>query len=289
MFRTIGIVTKTEDERVKNALDGLLRYLRQRELPALIESQSAALLGDEQVPAAELEELGRRCELVIVIGGDGTLLRAARALAGQKVRVLGINLGRLGFLADISPCDINRHLDAILAGQFQEEPRFLLHAQAYRGEEELAGSDALNDVVIHKWNTAHMFSFQTYIDGSFVSDQRADGLILSTPTGSTAYALSGGGPILHPMLDAVLLIFIFPHSLSNRPIVVSANSRIEILIPPQIPHDLTAQLTCDGNLCQELHPGDRVVIQKAKQVCLIHLQGHDHYAVLRAKLHWGRG
>ena len=283
-FKHIGIIAKLGDERVRSALLSLLAQLRQFDCQIMADASAAVYL--PELPAMTIEAIGQRCELVIIIGGDGTILQAARALAPCRSRLVGINLGQLGFLADISPCDLHKHLPIILSGRFKEEKRFLLRAEAYRGETMLAASNALNDVVLHKWNTAHMFSFKTRIDNSFVSNQRADGMIVSTPTGSTAYGLSVGGPLLHPSLEALLLVFICPHSLSNRPIVVDSASYIEVAL--SIKQRGTAQMTCDGVLCQELLPGDKVCIRKSEEIWLIHPPGHDYYGILRAKLHWGK-
>lgn len=284
MFTTLGIIAKAGDAQVKATLKTLMAYLQQRRITFLCDATCADYLPAASLPIVDSEEMGRRCQLVISVGGDGTLLHAARTLAPYGTRLLGINLGRLGFLADISPAELERHLAPILAGDFTEEQRFLLRAEAWRGEEQLAEAEAFNDVVLHRWT--HMVGFQTWIDGRFVSDQRADGLIVSTPTGSTAYGLSVGGPILHPGLQALLLIFICPHSLSNRPIVVDADSRIEVILTSKYP--AVAQITCDGIACQEIQPGDKVIVRRHRQISLVHPPGHDYYAILRAKLHWGR-
>jgi NAD+ kinase len=284
MISPLGIIAKSGDAQVKATLKTLLAYLQQRRVSFLCDATCADYL--PALPIADSQEMGRRCQLVISVGGDGTLLHAARTFAPYDMPLLGINLGRLGFLADISPAELERHLAPILAGDFSEEPRFLLQAEAWRGEEQLAETHAFNDVVLHRWSTPSMFAFHTWIDGRFVSDQRADGLIVSTPTGSTAYGLSVGGPILHPGLQALLLISICPHSLSNRPIVVGADSRIEVSLTCK--QAAAAQMTCDGIACQEILPGDKVLIRRHSQIRLVHPPGHDYYAILRAKLHWGR-
>jgi len=228
-----------------------------------------------------------KCDLVIVVGGDGTLLKAARLLVDMDVRILGINLGRLGFLTDVSRHEMEARLDEIFAGRFQEESRFLLRAVVVRNGEETMHGDALNDVVLQKWNVARLIQFDTHIDGLFVTTQRADGLIVSTPTGSTAYALSGGGPILHPSLNAIALVPICPHTLSNRPIVVDAMSTVEIVVCDG--QQTSAQLTFDGQTASALEPGDRVVIRrKDRPVRLIHPPDHDYFATLRTKLHWAK-
>ena len=211
---------------------------------------------------------------------------------------MGINLGRLGFLADVSPDQIEGCLDRILDGAYAEEARCLLSTRLVTGvDANGAGATqadarnhppllALNDVVVHKWNTPRVIEFETYINGSFVNAQRSDGIIISTPTGSTAYALSGGGPLVHPSLDVIVLVSICPHTLSNRPLVVPGDSRIEIRIAGFDQGHV--HITCDGQTNLAPEPQARVQVRKAPRPArLLHPQGHDHYAILRAKLGWG--
>ena len=292
MFETIGLIGKHGDRRVASTLERLINFLRARPVEVLLDAESASDLpqlgiADLGLTVATREELGRRCDLVVVVAGDGTFLGAARSLVAHGVPLVGINLGRLGFLADIMPAEMTERLGAILDGRFEREERILLETRVYRGGQVLASINALNDVVVHKWDIARLLQFETYIDGRLVNRQRSDGLIAATPTGSTAYALSGGGPIMHPDLDAVVLVPICPHTLSSRPLVVSASSRIEL----RMHHNDTpaAQLTCDGQHSLELAPDDRLTIERSDlAVQLIHPPGHDYYATLRAKLHWGR-
>ncbi len=191
-----------------------------------------------------------------------------------------------GFLTDVSPHEMLGTVEDILHGRYLEESRFLLHASVHRGDETISCSDALNDVVVHKWSVARMIEFETYIDDQFVNTQRSDGLIVSTPTGSTAYALSAGGPILHPTLNALVLAPICPHTLSNRPIIVDGNSRIEVRVSASTQD---AQVTYDGQLSLGLLAGDRVRMhRKDHPIRLIHPAGHDYFALLRAKLNWGK-
>jgi NAD+ kinase len=204
------------------------------------------------------------------------------------VPLLGVNLGRLGFLADVMPGEMTDRLREVLAGDYDEERRFLLDTRVIRDGREIFRGSALNEVVAHKWHIARLIQFETYIDDRLVNTQRSDGLIVATPTGSTAYSLSGGGPILHPGLDAVVLVPICPHTLSSRPLVVSADSEFEIRM-----HDSgeqpEAQLTCDGQTTVELSPADCIIIrQKQRRLRLVHPRGHDYFATLRAKLHWAR-
>lgn len=288
MFRRIGLVAKPGHQGVTKTLHELVHYLHRREVSVWLDESSAVALPDHRLPVVALDELGRQCDLAIIVGGDGTLLRAARALAEFNIYLLGINQGRLGFLADLNPAEMQLHLDAILSGQYVEEQRFLLYAEAWRGETLLCSGSALNDVVVQKWRTTHMIGFNTQINGRFLSSQRSDGLIIATPTGSTAYSMSGGGPILHPALNALSLVSMFPHSLSNPPLVVDADNRIEVCLHQQ--QEGEAQLSCDGVPCQTLQGGDQIRIRKhAHPIHLLHPLRHDYYATLRNKLHLGCG
>jgi NAD+ kinase len=286
-FRHVGIIGKQSDTaKVSATLRRLFDHLSARGLRVLLDTEGARIL---QRPASEglpMAVLGARCDLVVVVGGDGTLLHAARALAEHHVPLVGINLGRLGFLVDVSPTTIESTLDAILGGAYETDHRTLLSATVVTDGAVERGYAALNDVVIHKWNTARMIEFETYIDGVFVNAQRSDGLIVATPTGSTAYALSGGGPLVDPALDAILLVPICPHDLSNRPLVVPGPSRIEIRV---CGHDHGhVRVTCDGQTDLDLPRETSIrVAQHPERACLLHPKGHDHYAILRAKLGWG--
>lgn len=287
IFKNIGLITKRNDAQVKQCLETLVKFLLKHHLDILIDAPSAELLSQTDLNIVpNSEALGSRCDLVIVIGGDGTLLQAARLLAKYDVHLLGVNLGRLGFLTDICPNAMRKYLADILSGLFIEENRFLLSAQAYRDDQCVSYCNALNDIIIHRGNMSHMLIFETMIDGHFVNCQRADGLVVSTPTGSTAYALSAGGPIIHPSLNALVLVTICPHTLTSRPLVIDADSCVELHIALEQRGE--AQLNGDGALCQTLMPGDRVVIKKNQHISLIHPQGHDHYATLRAKLDWSK-
>ncbi|MDM8560061.1 NAD(+) kinase [Candidatus Parabeggiatoa sp. HSG14] len=287
MFNSIGLIAKRGDVQVKNYLKVVVDFLRERHPDVVIDAPSAQLLPQTDLNiVANTEALGERCNLIIIIGGDGTLLQAARLLAKYDVSLLGINLGRLGFLTDISPLEIEKYLSEILAGRFIKEDRFLIYAQAYRNEHSLAHCNALNDIAIHRGCRPHMLTFDTTINGHFVNRQRADGLVVATPTGSTAYALSSGGPIVHPSLNALVMVPICPHTLSSRPLVIDGDSRIQITIEPDQTDEIP--LSGDGILCQPLISGDRIVIEKHQYIHLIHPEGHDHYATLRAKLDWSK-
>lgn len=280
-FETIALLGKHGDAAPRETIAQLGRFLIERGHHVLLEENSHGYPPEQALQIATLEEIGGHSDLAIVVGGDGTLLRTARSLAEYDVPLLGINLGRLGFLVDVSPNSMLATLEDIFSGHYEEEQRSLLVAHI-NGQM----ATALNDVVVHKWNSARMIEFETYINGTFVDTQRSDGLIISTPTGSTAYALSGGGPLLHPGLDATLLVPICPHRLSNRPIVVSGESTIEICVCDHI--ELShVRVTCDGQTCLSLSE-NRIRIEKYDhQVRLIHPSGHDHFEMLRAKLGWG--
>jgi len=284
-FQTIGLIGKPGDSNVAATLTTLSSELSKRGCEVVLDTSAAAYFDTPEAPVLERQALGTHCDLVIVVGGDGSMLSAARSLVESGVAVLGINLGRLGFLADVSPNEMCERLNEILAGNFEEEQRALLHAQVIREGQYISESDALNDVVVHKWDIARMIDLDTRIDGRFLYSLRADGLIVSTPTGSTAYALSGGGPIIDPALQALVLVPICPHTLSNRPIVVSDQSSIEILVHGD--DSRQAQITCDGQVNFELIAGDIVRIErKSKPLRLIHPQQHDHFEIMRKKLRW---
>lgn len=286
-FRNVGIIAKQNGPpEVESILRRLTHYLRRRSCRVLFDSEGARTLRLAPQEAVPVTVLGARCDLVVVVGGDGTLLHAARALAGTRVPLVGINVGRLGFLVDVSPDAMETVLDAILAGEFECDTRALLTASVIGDPGEGRAFAALNDVVIHKWNTPRMIQFETSIDGVFVSAQRSDGLIISTPTGSTAYALSGGGPLVDPALDAILLVPICPHDMSNRPLVVPGSACIEVRV---CGHDYgQVRMTCDGQTEVAL-PRDALVriCRHPESACLVHPKGHDHYQILRAKLGWG--
>ena len=287
MFPTIGLIGKFGAPEVGGDIRALAGSLSAQGRRVLIDADTAAALSLSEWAAVPRETLGRDCDLVIVVGGDGTMLAAARSLYRFEVPILGINLGRLGFLVDVSPDHINECLAGILAGQYSREQRFLLRSRIVRGDEVIHDDVALNDVVIHKWRMARMIEFQTHINGQYVNTHRADGLIVSTPTGSTAYALSGGGPLLTPNLNAFAMVPICPHTLSDRPIVVSADSRIDVRITNTDPGDV--RVTMDGQIDHVLGDDrEHVLIRREDTpLTLIHPADHDHFKILRAKLHWG--
>ena len=284
-FNTIGVITKPQAESAIETLQALFDLLKERNCTVILDEQITDSINIHNFKKASREQIGSECDIAIVVGGDGTILNAVRSLAHADVPLLGINVGRLGFLADISPADLETSLNEILDGSYHEEQRFLLEMQVYRDNKLIFEGDAFNDVVVHIRDVARMIEFETRINNEFGNHQRADGIVISTPTGSTAYALSSGGPILHATLDAITLVPISPHTLSSRPLVVNDNAQIDILICNT--KEGIAQATCDGHLSTDVHVGDHIrVKRKAKKITLLHPENHNYFEILRAKLHW---
>lgn len=285
-FKRIGIIGRVGSGRATLSLKRLIDFLLQQNVQLSLEDTTAQMLADERFNICSRDELGQQCDLVIVVGGDGSLLGAARALARHNVPLLGINRGRLGFLADITPDDLETKVAEVLSGKYATESRFLLDMVVFRDGVPIGSGDALNDVVLHPGEFIRMIEFETYIDGQFVHSQRSDGIIISTPTGSTAYALSGGGPIMHPKLDAIVLVPMNPHTLSSRPIVVDGNSEIKIVLGA---HNTTSpRVTCDGQVHVPIQAGDEIhVHKKPHKLKLIHPLNHNFYESCRSKLGWG--
>ncbi len=238
-----------------------------------------------KLPVLPREEMGKPQDIIIVVGGDGSLLSAARMAIKVNVPVIGINRGRLGFLTDISPDDIDKQLSAVLAGDFHEEHRFLLQARIYDHENTYFLGDALNDVVLSRGNETHLVEFDVAVDEQKVCRYRSDGLIVSTPTGSTAYALSAGGPIMHPQLNAIVIVPMFSHSLSSRPLVIDSHSQIDLHITKRNESDL--RISCDGHQSHTVKPDQYVSITRnAQQLRLLHPLDYLYYDTLRQKLGW---
>lgn len=287
-FKTIGIVAKPQDERVGQTLQTLCAKLRRLRCALVFDESTREYLKGSQLPTVQAAELGRRCDLVVVIGGDGTLLQAARALAPAGVPLLGINQGRLGFMVDVRPEDMAETLAEVVRGHYVSERRLLLSATVSRGRKRLGPFLAVNDVVLRNLAAVRMLEFETWLGKQFISLHRADGLIVSSPTGSTAYALSGGGPVVHPSLQALTLVPICPHTLSDRPIVVSCDKPVQIVLGGS--EGTRAICTCDGQVNQEVQPGDKVIVSRSRHVLrLIHPVNYDYFNILRNKLLWGRG
>lgn len=286
-FSTVGIIGKPGDARSAALLPTLVRIITAQGATARLEAATAATLAAPE-PGLALDRLVDAVDLLVVVGGDGSMLAAARAAAARGVPLVGVNVGRLGFLADLAPASLDASLSDILAGRHRAERRDLLQAELLRGDTGQTLGLALNDVVVQKWDGGRMIEFDTHVDGTFVCAHRADGLVIATPTGSTAYALSSGGPILHPGLDALVLVPICPHTLSDRPVVVQAASVIEVSVLDS--HADQAQVALDGQTTVHLARGDRLRVSRAAtQVTLLHPPGYDYFDILRSKLRWGRG
>lgn len=283
-FSRIGIIAKPT-LIVNSTITLLIKLLTQFQRQFILESSTAAFFRLEGIETAPLENFHQHCDLTIVIGGDGTMLKAARALAAQNIPVLGINLGKLGFLTDILPQSLSDHLLPVLEGMYQEESRLLLCAEIHTEQGPVEGL-ALNDIVLTRGPGSHMINIEIAINGDFVCEQSGDGLIIATPTGSTAYALSGGGPIICPALDAITLVPMCPHTLSLRPLVVPSVDPITIKILPDCRQP--GYITCDGLDPIILLPKYFFTITRAQhRVRLIHPLDYNYYDTLRSKLGWG--
>lgn len=287
-FKKIALFGRSKRDGLRETLLKLQEYLQAQAIDVLLEAETAQQHGIAHANILPFETIGQQCDLMIVVGGDGSLLQAAKSVVDHDVPIVGINRGRLGFLTDILPDEITAQIGAILAGQYKEEPRFLLTAQVVHGDTVTAQQDALNDVVLMQGDNPHMIEYEIYIDKQFVCSHRGDGLITATPTGSTAYALSGGGPILHPSLDACVLLPMYPHTLSARPIVINGNSEIKVVISPE--NEFSARVSCDAQTLMKIHAGDHFTIRKkAKPLRLIHPLDYQYFQTLRSKLQWGSG
>ncbi|WP_404402266.1 NAD(+) kinase [Idiomarina seosinensis] len=285
-FKKISLLGKADDPGTRLTVETLLKALTERDYEVTIEQRCAEQIGQgHKARTLQLSEIGDWADLAVVVGGDGNMLGAARTLCEYDIGVIGVNRGNLGFLTDLDPDEVMTPLLAVLQGDYTIQERFLLNTEV-RSNGSVAGQgSAINEAVLHSDKVAHMIEFEVYVDDHFVFSQRSDGLIVATPTGSTAYSLSGGGPILHPNLDAITLVPMFPHTLSSRPIVIDAHS--EIRLRAAYDNDLL-QISCDGHVRMAVHPGDEIFIKKHQQtLTMIHPLDHNYYHVLRNKLGWG--
>lgn len=284
-FKNIGLIGRLGSAKVVETLRRLIRFLNAHDYHVILEDRTATVLLDHGQQEASRRLLGEICDLVIVVGGDGSMLGAGRAMSRTGTPVLGINRGRLGFLTDISPDEVEQRVGEVLDGDYETEERFLLDAEVFREGSLVGTADGLNDVVIHPGKAARMIEFELFIDEQFVYSQRSDGLIIATPTGSTAYALSGGGPIIHPRLEAITLVPMFPHTLSSRPIVVDAASEIKVHIGET--NEAYPHVSCDGQTQVVSKPGDILYVRrKPQRLTLIHPRGHNYFEICRSKLGW---
>jgi len=287
-IHTCALLGRFEETTVRESAAALLPHLAARGLTTLIQRSDAAGVFGDLASEVDDAELTARAQLAIVIGGDGSLLYAARLVAGAGIPMLGINRGRLGFLTDVMPQDMFQCVDAALEGRCQADHRPLLEARISSPGKEPRAQLALNDVVLAKWETGRILDFETRVDGRFVNSHGGDGLVVASATGSTAYALSCGGPIVDPTLDVLVVVPICPHTLADRPVVVSRRSSITVVLHER--YDTRAQVTCDGVVLGELNPGEQLdILPSAHRITLLHPPGYDYFRLLRSKLHWGRG
>lgn len=284
-FTRIGIIGKSSKGEVQELASKLVGYLQQRHCQVVVETELAAHIPPTHAKVDEISSIAKLCDLVILIGGDGSLLNCARKIVDEEVPIIGINCGRRGFLTDLSAQDFQQSLEPMLQGHYQEERRFLLEMELWRHQECIHKAMAVNEVTLYSGHIARIMEFQVWINQQFVYRQRSDGIITATPTGSTAYALAGGGPIMHPTLDALVLVPMHPVVLSSRPIVVNSHSLIELHLVPENP--LHPRISCDGQLHFDAEPDDRIVIRrKAKELRFLHPNDYDYYHTLRTKLGW---
>ncbi len=283
-FNIIAILGRHEDPRVAEPMAVLASYLTKAGAEVIAAPEVSTKLPVRRVQEQEIAGLA---DLIVAVGGDGTMLYAAGLAWEHDVPLLGVNRGRLGFLADVTPDEMVQSLDSILDGEYSRESRLLLHACLVSTDGSVVTATALNDIVLQRRGTGRMVDFETSIANQRVNTHSGDGLVVATPTGSTAYALSCGGPIIEPQLDAVVVVPICPHTLSDRPIVVPANLEIEVNLLERV--DTQAEVTADGHSFSAMTAKDRLIIRAAdKRITLIHPPGYDFYEILRSKLHWGR-
>ena len=282
-FKTVAVVGKSDAASLPDVLDQLGAVLRARGITMLMDPPTAGAARAKPDAVVEMASLPAKADLCIVVGGDGTLISCARLMAENGVPLVGVNLGRLGFLTDIPADSVQPAIESVLEGEFQPEQRLLLAGSVRRGRKTMISELAMNDVVVARGALGSMIEFAVTVDGEFIYSLRADGLIVSTPTGSTAYALSVGGPILHPALSAIALVPISPHTLSNRPVALRSTSKVEITLV----RGADARANFDMQAHYPLEPNDVVTVAAApKPATLLHPKGYRYFGMLRQKLRW---
>ena len=285
-FRHVALIGKYQAHGSRSALEGIAHFLNAQGCDVSIEHDTASNTGLNQYPILTVAEIGGQCDLALVVGGDGTMLGVGRQMAEYGIPLIGINQGRLGFITDIAFEDYPAALEPMLRGEFEEDRRWMMQAKVVRDGECVFNATAMNDVVVNRGATAGMVELRVEVDGRFVANQRADGLIIASPTGSTAYALSAGGPILHPSIAGWILVPIAPHTLSNRPIVLSDSGEITI----EIVAGRDASANFDMQSLASLLHGDRITVKRsAHQMRFLHPKGWSYFDTLRKKLHWNEG
>jgi NAD+ kinase len=285
-FQRIALVGKYHAQGMSTLLSDIAQFLSQQGCEVLLEQETAAHTGLQAWGSCSVDELGKRCNVAVVVGGDGTMLGVARQLARHQVPLIGIHQGRLGFMTDVMVDEYVQTLGPMLQGRFEEERRSMVEGGVWRDGECIFSSFALNDVVVSRGSSASMVELRVEIGKEFVANIRADGLIVGTPTGSTAYALSAGGPILHPSIAAWVVVPIAPHDLSNRPIVLPDSAEVAI----EIVAGKDATVSFDMHSLASLQPGDRILVRRSvDQVRFLHPVGWSYFATLRRKLRWNSG
>ncbi|MBI5862426.1 MAG: NAD kinase [Rhodocyclales bacterium] len=283
VFRTVALVGKHQSPEVAESLLLLAAFLREQGIEVLLEESTAVAVGAQGYLAASYETLDQRADLAVILGGDGTLLNAARQLAESGVPLVGVNQGQLGFMTDIARETMLDSMRSILAGSYSREQRFLLDAEVVRQGARVFQALALNDVVVNKGDIGRLIELEVKVDGELIHVLRADGLIVSTPTGSTAYALSANGPILHPAVAGIAIVPLCPHALSYRPITISDSSIVDIRV--LAPHE--GRIHFDGQAHCDAQGDDVIRIRRARcALTLLHPPGYSYFAMLREKLHW---
>lgn len=282
-FPNVALVGKFQAEGVSKILEKIGHIILAVGGQVYLEQETATQTGMQSFQSIKIESFKNTIDVVVVVGGDGTLLGLGRKIAGLNIPIIGINMGRLGYMTDIPLSEIGVHLPAILGGEYESDTRVLLEAKVIRNGELTLQGIAFNDVVVNRSSVSGMVELAVEVNGSFMYNQRSDGLIVATPTGSTAYSLSAGGPILHPRLSGLVLAPIAPHALSNRPIVLPDDAKITI----EVAGGKNVSVHFDMQSLSVLQTGDKVVVQKAENtVRLLHPIGHSDYRTLREKLHW---
>jgi NAD+ kinase len=285
-FRHVALIGKYQAQGSRLALEDIAQFLGAQGCEVAIEADTASNTGISQFPTLTADQIGEHCDLALVVGGDGTMLGIGRLLAKFGVPLVGINQGRLGFITDIAFDDYQAILKPMLGGEYDEDRRWMMQASVMRDGRCVFSATAMNDVVVNRGATAGMVELRVEVDGRFVANQRADGLIIASPTGSTAYALSAGGPLLHPSIAGWVLVPIAPHTLSNRPIVLSDAGEIAI----EIVAGRDASANFDMQSLASLLHGDRIIVRRSEhQMRFLHPKGWSYFDTLRRKLHWNEG
>ncbi|MFP3014600.1 MAG: NAD(+) kinase [Arsenophonus sp.] len=286
LFEYIGIVGHPRHPEAMKTHEQLYNWLCAKKYRVIIEYKIAKHLKLKNASINGLRAIGKIADLIIVVGGDGNMLGAARILSRYENKVIGINRGNLGFLTELGPDNALQKLKEVLSGNFCEEKRFLLEVQICKKNHKSSVNNAINEVILHPGKVAHMIEFEVYIDDRFAFSQRSDGLIIATPTGSTAYSLSAGGPILTPNIEAIALVPMFPHTLSSRPLVISSNSKIKLKLRQK---NTNYEISCDGQIILPIQYDDEILIKQSnKKLNLIYPKDYNYFNTLSSKLGWSK-